>query len=156
MATLTTPTCQIPYPDGDELVSDGDAAFAALALGTEAAMCPMWSVLSPGVFGVNYTPRAGYFAPGYRVFGDGRIQLRGGMTRTGGTIISGETLFTLPTLARPTLAVSVVIAVHRTGATTRAVTGKIDIAATGVTTIHVLDGDGPTSIALDGVSYSTT
>jgi hypothetical protein len=154
MPTLTTPTFLLPYPDGDELVSDGDAAFAALALAIEVALNPPWNVISAAGFGANYSARAGYFAPAYRVFGDGRVQLRGGMSKTV-AIVTNDVLFTLPTPARPSSAVSLPIAVTRSAAN-KTPTGKIEIATTGAVVVHVFDGDLPPSISLDGASYSKT
>src|SRR3954451_15546557 len=121
MPIQTTPIFHLPYPDGDELVSDADSAFAALALGIEAALNPPWTALTP--LGTSYTARAGYFAPGYRVFGDGRVQLRGGMTKNP-NVVTGDTLFTLPTVARPSVTVAVVVTVSR-AATSSSPVGKL-------------------------------
>jgi hypothetical protein len=149
MITLT-PTLRLPMPDGNELVQDGNAAITALALAVEAALAPAWAVLAP--LGSGYSARAGYLTPSYRVMGTGTVQLRGGLTKST-AIVSGETVFTLPVEARPTAAVSVPISVHRTGAT-NTVTGKLDIATTGVATVHVIDAQAAVSIAIDGGQFS--
>jgi hypothetical protein len=150
MAINLTPTLRLPCPDGNELVTDGDDAITALALAVEAALAPAWTTLTP--LGANYTARAGYLTPGYRLLKNGQVHLRGGMTKSS-AIVSGETVFTLPAEARPTAAVSVVIAVHRTG-TTNAVAGKLDIATTGVATVHVIDAQVPVSFTMDGVQFN--
>jgi hypothetical protein len=63
-------------------------------------------------------------------------------------------VFTLPPEVRPTAAVSVLIAVHRTGVV-NAVAGKLDInSTTGVVTAHVIDAQAPVSIAIDGIEFS--
>jgi hypothetical protein len=151
MAITLTPVLKLPCPDGNELVKEGNDAITSLALAVEAALAPPWVPFTP--LGANYSARAGYLVPAYRVLGTGMVQLRGGLTKSS-AIVSGETVFTLPAEARPTAAVSVVIAVHRTGAT-NAVAGKLDIvAATGVVTVHVIDAQAAVSIAIDGGQFS--
>jgi hypothetical protein len=149
MTTLTTPIYQLPYPDGDELVSDADSAFQSLALAIEAALNPPWTSLTP--LGTNYSARAGYFAPGYRVSG-GRVQLRGAMTKSA-AIVTGDTLFTLPPAACPTATVALPVTVSR-ASTANSPAGKINIATSGVVTVEVIDTQAPTSLMLDGVSFS--
>lgn len=150
MAVTLTPLFGLPCPDQNELVSDGANAISALALAVEAALNPAWVAL--GSLGTGYGARSGYLAPAYRVFGDGRVQFRGGLTKAT-AIVSTETVFTLPTDVRPSASVSVIIPVHRTGVS-NSVAGKLDIATTGVATVHVIDSQTPVSIALDGVSFS--
>jgi hypothetical protein len=70
-------------------------------------------------------------------------------------IVTNDVLFTLPTPARPSSAVSLPIAVTRSAAN-KTPTGKIEIATTGAVVVHVFDGDLPPSISLDGASYSKT
>jgi len=147
---LTTPIFDFPYPEGSDLVQEGNDVIQDLAEAIEAAMNPPWVDLAP--LGTNYSQRAGYLAPAYRVRDDGQVQLRGGLTKSA-AIITGDTLFTLPDDAWPTASVSLVIAVHRTG-TTNAVTGRLDIATTGATTVHVIDAQAAVSIALDGAGFS--
>lgn len=152
MPILTTPIFHFPYPDGDELVSDADTAFANLALSIEGALNPPWTTLTP--LGTNYSARAGYFAPAYRLFGDGRVQLRGGMTKSV-AIVSGDTLFTLPTAARPTVTVAVVATVSR-ASTANSPVAKLNVATSGAVTVEVIDSQAPTSLMLDGVGFSRT
>jgi hypothetical protein len=80
------------------------------------------------------------------------VQFRGGLTKST-AIVSGESVITLPDEARPTAAVSMLIAVHRTGVV-NSVAGKLDIATTGVATVHVIDAQAAVSIAIDGVEFS--
>ena len=153
MTITMTPALKLPCPDANELVQDGSSAITGLALAVEAALAPPWVPLTPLGTNANYSARAGYLVPAYRVLGNGMVQLRGGLTKSS-AIVSGETVFTLPPEARPTAAVSVVIAVHRTG-TTNVVAGKLDIvAATGAVTVHVIDAQAAVSIAIDGGQFS--
>lgn len=149
MATLSTPVFHLPYPDGDELVSNADAAFSALALSVEAAMNPTWTAITPAA---GYSARVGYFAPAYRVFGDGRVELRGAMTKST-AIVTGDTLFTLATGARPTAQVALAAVVNRSDAT-KSPAAKITIATSGVATVEVIDSQGPLSIVFDGTSFT--
>jgi hypothetical protein len=145
-----TPIYRFPYPEGSDLVTNGDEAIQALALAVEAALSPAWVVLAP--LGANYSGRAGYLTPSYQLMGSGQVSLRGGLTKAT-AIVSGETVFTLPPEAQPTAAVSVVISVHRSG-TVNSVAGKLDIATTGVATVHVIDAQAPVSFAMDGARFS--
>lgn len=146
----TTTLYGFPYPEPGDLVRDGDDVIKALAQGVEAALNPPWTALAQ--LGAGYSARAGYLVPAYRVFPDGRVELRGGLTKSS-SIVSGETVFTVPSGGWPTAAVSIVIAVHRSG-TTNSVAGKLDIASTGVATVHVIDAQAVTSIAMDGGRFS--
>ncbi len=147
---LTTPIYDFPYPEGSDLVQDGNDIIQALAEAVEAAMNPPWVAIAP--LGAGYSARAGYLAPAYRVHDGGQVQLRGGLTKST-AIVSGESVFTLPDEARPTAAVSMVIAVHRTGVV-NSVAGRLDIPTTGLVTVHVIDAQAPVSIAIDGGQFS--
>ena len=145
----TTATYGFPYPEGSDLVRDGNDVMAALAAAVEAALNPPWTALT---LNATYTPRAGHHVPAYRVFANGRVQLRGGIEKSS-NIGSGNTPLTLPAAAQPTVTVVVAVATSRVGGTYPA-TGRLDIAPTGVCTVQVLDAGTLTWVSLDGVEYS--
>src|SRR4051812_15659882 len=147
----TTPVYGFPYPEPGDAVRDGDDVIKALAQTVEAALSPPWVALTP--LGTNYGLRAGYFDPAYRVFTNGRVELRGGLTKSA-NIASGDIVFTLPTEGRPTRTVSIAISVYRSGNTANATAGRLDIATTGVATVHVIDAQAVTSVAMDGAQFS--
>jgi hypothetical protein len=149
----TTPTLGFPYPDGGDLVRDGDDVIKALALAVEAAMTaapPAWTTIT---LNANYTPRAGYHVPAYRVLSDGTVQLRGGITKSS-AIITADSPFTLPVAARPVAAVSMAVGTTRASGVVNITVGRLDIATTGVATLAVIDAQSSVNMTLDGVQYS--
>jgi len=149
MTTTLTLGLRLPYPDGNELVRDGDNAIAALAQAVEAALNPPWTAIA---LNATFTARAGHHVPSYRVFLDGTVELRGGIDKSS-NIASTNTPFTLATEARPIAIVAVPFGVSRAAVTNSAV-GRLDIAATGVATVNVVDTGTTTWMSLDGISFS--
>jgi len=146
---LTTPIFDFPYPEGSDLVQDGNDVIQALAEAIEDALNPPWTAIT---LNASYTARSGHHAPACRVFGDGTVELRGGIDKSS-NIASNNTPFTLPTEAQPTAIVAVPFGVSRAAATNSAV-GRLDIAATGVATVNVIDTGTTTWMSLDGISFS--
>jgi hypothetical protein len=147
---LTTDIYEFPYPEGSDLVQDGNDMIQALAEAVEAAMNPPWVALS--LLGANYSPRAGYLPPAYRVYDDGQVQLRGGLTK-GTAMITGDTLFTIPVDGRPTANVAFGAVVNRSDAT-KSPAAKITISTAGLATVEVIDSQVPLSIVFDGAEFS--
>jgi hypothetical protein len=144
---MHTTASGFPYPDGTDLVRDGDDVIRALAEAIEAKLMPTpWANLTP--LGVGYSARSGYHVPSYEVYPDGKVRFRGGLTKSS-AIVSGETVFTLPTNGRPTVEVEFPIGVARTG-TTNDVVGRIKVTPAGAATVFVIDSEGATSISIDG------
>jgi hypothetical protein len=147
----TTIPNAFPYPNGGDPIQGGDDVIKALAEAIEAKIMPSaWTAITP--LSAGFTARAGYYAPAYRVYPDGRVQLRGALDKST-NLASGNTPFTVDVPARPSVAVSVPFA-HSRLDTTRSVAGRIDISTLGVFTIQVIDAGATTWMSLDGVTYS--
>jgi hypothetical protein len=147
---LTTPIFALPYPEGSDLVQEGNDAIQELAETIEDAINPPWNTLTP--LSPGYTARAGWLTPAYQLRDDGQVELRGAMTKST-AILSGETLFTLPVEARPTASVAFGVVVSRSDAT-KSPAAKITITTTGNATVEVIDSQAPTSIMLDGGRFN--
>lgn len=148
---MPTTTSGFPYPDGTDLVRDGDDVIKALAQAIEAKLMPTdWANITP--LGAGYGNRSGYHTPSYQVYPNGKVELRGGLTKSS-AIVSGETAFTLPTNGHPGVEVSMPIGVGRTG-TANLPVGRITILPTGVASLDVIDAQGAVSISLNGVVFS--
>lgn len=142
----TTPTNGLPYPLGTDRVMDGDDAIKALA----EALDPPWTALP---LGANMSARAGFAAPGCRLVGTKKVELRGGITKSS-ALVSADVLGTLPAAMRPAVASHLVGAGTRTGSA-GSPTVRIDIAATtGVITVQVdTNATNGTSVCLDGCVF---
>ena len=86
----------LPYPTGTDRVMDGDNAIQALA---EALTPSAWATIPPasGIIVMAQRPFE------YRTHGDGTVEIRGGLQRTGSVDFTTATidLGTLPVGARP-------------------------------------------------------
>lgn len=105
-------------------------------------------------FAAGWSARAGTYAPAYRRWADGRIDLRGGVQKSS-AIVNAETVLTLPAEVRPAATVVATCGVSRVNG---GPTARLDIATTGVTTLHfdtALTG-GANWIGLDSIRYDLT
>jgi hypothetical protein len=106
-------------------------------------------------FATGWSSRAGTYTPAYRLWADGRIDLRGGMVKSS-AFAHGETVLTLPGGTRP--ATAVVVACGLSRGTGGAPAGRLAINADG-TVVLGLDADhagGENWISLDSIRYDLT
>jgi hypothetical protein len=140
-----------PYPSGTDKVRDGDDLIKMLAEAIEAKLMPTgWTALT---LSAGYVARTGHHVPAYRVFPNGTVELRGGIDKSSGNIISGQIPVVIPTAARPVVTVAVVVGIARTGPTYPA-TGRLDISpTTGNAVVAAVDAGSSTWLSLDGVRF---
>lgn len=152
MTILKTTVFQLPYPDGSELVKQGDNAIAALAAAIELALSPPWVSLVPSLQS-GFAAAAGYQVPSYQLFADGRVRFRGGISR-GSNLTSGLVPIILPAEIRSTSIVSVPFVATRSATTSGSPTGQAIISTNGNVTIYVDNTVVSNFFVLDGVQYS--
>lgn len=141
-----------PYPDGSELVQDGDNAIQALAEAIEAALNPPWHNLS---LANDVSPLPSYFTPAYRVFDNGRVELKGGLTKET-QLVTFNVLFTLPASARPSENAASPVALTRFDMTneTNITSAKMTFKPDGDCTIHIPDVQVFRTVILDGTFFN--
>jgi hypothetical protein len=146
-----TTTNGFPYPLGSDRVRDGDDTIKALAEAIEAKLMPTaWANIT---LNTNFTARASYQVPAYRVFPDGKVELRGGVHKAT-SLVSGDFPFlTLPTTVKPTTTVILTIGVTRLSGVTAATSGRLDIDVNGKGTVLLVDANASNDFSLDGVFF---
>lgn len=111
---------------GDVVVLDQSGSGSWLCWGPTAKSTPTWT---PIPLASGWAATANYFAPAYRINGDGTASLCGMATGPTGTLASPVTVATLPAAARPAAQVRVTaqVGVGYFAAMTVATTGVISL-----------------------------
>ncbi|MHC3427168.1 hypothetical protein [Streptomyces sp. DT18] len=110
---------------GDVVVLDQSGSGNWLCWGPTAKSTPAWT---PIPLATNWSAAANYYAPAYRINGDGTASLCGLATMSG-TLANAATVATLPAAARPAAQVRVAVQVATTffGVMTLAPSGAITL-----------------------------